>query len=44
MTRVVYPAAVLDQYVFGLGKVIPPVFEFVCDLDLPRHQYIITQG
>jgi hypothetical protein len=27
----------LDRYAFGLADLIPPGFEFIRDLDIPRH-------
>jgi hypothetical protein len=34
----------LDRYMFGFGESIPPGFEFIRNLDLPRHNQIITQS
>src|SRR5450432_3164761 len=31
-----------DRYAFGFGKPVPPDFEFICNLDVPRHISIIT--
>ena len=30
----------LDGYAFGVGQPVPPSFEFIRDLDVPRHTEI----
>jgi hypothetical protein len=34
----------LDRYVLGFGQFVPPGLEFVRDLDVPRHNHIITHS